>query len=200
MTGIGDFRKIHDGKRVFILASGPSLAGLDLSRLSRRMVIGLNRSILAWPEPFYHCCMDHRLFDEYAEALRRVRYLITLEDRPWGIPLRLVGAEGFSWDLEQGIYSGYTIAYFALQVAVYMGFTEIFFVGLDLQHQQGQTHFFGTDFHSRNHESTEFPKMRKMLHYGAAALEGRGIQVFNCSPVSDLKCFPTMSFQDALAR
>lgn len=66
--------------------------------------------------------MDQRLFDELPEVLHQTRYLFTLEGRPGGIPLRLLGSEGFSWDLEQGIYSGYTVSYLALQVAVCMGF------------------------------------------------------------------------------
>lgn len=39
---------------------------------------------------------------------------------------------GFSEDIEQGIFDGRTVAYAALQVAVYLGFTELHFLGLDL--------------------------------------------------------------------
>jgi hypothetical protein len=197
MDKVGDFKNIHEGKRVFILASGPSLAALDLRPLSRRLVIGLNRSALIFPDTNYHCTMDQRLFDEHPEVLRKTRYLFTLAGRPWGIRIPLLGAEGFSWDLAQGIYSGYTVAYFALQLAVYMGFKEIFYLGLDLKHDGPKTHFFGSDFHSRNHEQTEFPRMAKMLRYSARALEGSGVNVFNCSPVTDLDCFPRVSYEYA---
>ncbi|NIQ02162.1 MAG: hypothetical protein GWM98_18620, partial [Nitrospinaceae bacterium] len=127
------------------------------------------------------------------------RYLFTLEGRPWGVPMKLLGAEGFSWDLEKGVYSGYTISYVALQVAVYMGFNEIFYLGLDLRHQGSRTHFFGYDFHSKDHEKTEFPKMRKMLSFGARVLKKSDIRVFNCSPVSDLECFPKVSYDYAIS-
>ena len=196
---IGEFKNIHQGMRLFILASGPSLGDLDLSPLNRRIVMGLNRSVLMYPETQYHCTMDHRLFDEFADLLRKTRCLFTLEDRPWGNPMRLLGAEGFSWDLEEGVYSGYTIAYVALQVAVYMGFTEIFYLGLDLHHHEGQTHFFGQDYHSRDHETTEFPKMRKMLNYGADALKDSDVRVFNCSPISDLEGFPKVTYEYAIS-
>ena len=89
--------------------------------------------------------MDQRLFDEHLDVLGRTRYLFTFEGRPWGIRLPLLGSEGFSWDLEQGIYSGYTVSYFALQLAVYMEFKEIFYLGLDLKHEGYKTHFFGND-------------------------------------------------------
>ena len=175
MNKICEFNNAHEGKRVFILASGPSLGDVDMSLLSRRLVIGLNRSALIFPDTHYHGTMDQRLFDEHPDVLRQTRFLFTLTGRPLGIPLTLLGSEGFSCDLEQGIYSGYTVSYFALQVAVYMGFKEVVYVGLDLQHDGPKTHFFGADFHSRNHPDTEFPRMAKMLQYGARTLAGSGV-------------------------
>jgi hypothetical protein len=106
----------------------------------------------------------------------------------------------WSWDLTKGIYSGYTISYLALQLAVYMGFKEIVYLRLDLKHQEKKTHFFGADFHSRDHETTEFLKMRRMLERGAATLEGTGIRVFNCRATSDLACFARITYEAALKR
>ena len=111
---ISDFKDLHRDKDVFILASGPSLRQMDLTPLRRRIAIGLNRSSLIFPETLYHCTMDERLFADYHEVLRKSRYLFTLENRPFGIPIRLLGSEGFSYDLNEGIYSGYTVTYFAL--------------------------------------------------------------------------------------
>jgi len=195
---IGDFKNLHDGRNVFILASGPSLAHTDLSALKRRIVIGLNRSSLIYPQTHYHCTMDERLFVEYEEVLRKTRYLFTLPNRPFGIPIKFLGSEGFSFDLEQGVYSGYTVSYLALQLAVYMGFKKVFFVGLDLKHDNGQTHFFGNDYVSNNHEHTEFPKMARMLDYGAKALAEIDVEVYNCSPVSTLTCFKHVSLEWAV--
>ena len=195
---IGDFRDLHKGKSVFVLASGPSLAANDLSPLKRRIVIGLNRSSLIFPETHYHCTMDERLFHEYEDALRKARFLFTLEDRPFGLPIHLLGSEGFSFDLTEGIYSGYTVSYFALQLAVFMGFAKVFYVGLDLKHQRGQTHFFGADPVSKNHERNEFPKMIRMLHHAAETLAGAGVDIYNCSPDSTLDCFERVGFERAL--
>ncbi len=199
MKEIRDFKGVHNGKRVFILASGPSLSTCDLTPLRRRIIIGLNRSALLYPDTHYHCTMDQRLFDEHPDVLRKARFLFTLEGRPFGIPINLLGSEGFSKELDKGIYSGYTVAYFALQLAVYMGFKEVFYLGLDLRHENGSTHFFGNDFHSRNHEQTEFPRMQKMLTFGAKQLAGTGVRVFNCSPISTLECFEKVTYDYALS-
>jgi hypothetical protein len=199
MDNISDYKNLHKQKMLFILASGPSLSDLDLSLLKNKMVMGLNRSILTYPEPYYQCVFDHRLFDLYLEDFKKVRQLFTLEDRPLGLTLKLLGGEGFSFDLEEGIYSGYTISYFALQVAVYMGFKKIFFLGLDLKHDGPKTHFFGQDQQTLEHENTEFPKMIKMLNFGAETLASSDIEVYNCSPTSTLTTFKKISYLDALS-
>ena len=192
------FKGRHKGKRLFILASGPSLGDVDLSRLDRRITMGLNRSVLVYPETYYHCVMDQRLFELHGDLLKKTRQLFTVEGRPFGIHLKNRAAEGFSWNLTQGIFTGYTIAYFALQLAVYMEFAEVFYLGLDLKHQGRSTHFFGRDEVSSNHENTEFPKMIRMLTQAMELLKECPIKVYNCSPVSTLKCFPFMSYEEAV--
>lgn len=198
MKDILEFEKRHCEKNLFILASGPSLKGLDLTPLSRRITMGLNRSFMAYPEPYYHCVFDYRLFDLYPTELSKCRVLFTLEGRPFGMPLNLLGSQGFSYDLNEGIYSGYTISYFALQLAVYMGFQRIFFLGLDLKLKANDTHFFGHDYHSKDHETTEFPKMMAAFNNIAPELKSKGHLIYNCSEESGLKCFPYMSYEDAL--
>ena len=198
MREIEAFKGRHRGKRLFILASGPSLSEIDLSRLDRRITMGLNRSALVYPNTYYHCVMDQRLFELHGDLLHKTRQLFTVQGRPFGIQLKNLAADGFSWDLTKGIYTGYTIAYFALQLAVYMEFAEVFFLGLDLKHEGRYTHFFGRDEVSANHENTEFPKMEKMLNHAALLLRERPIKVYNCSPISTLTCFPRMRYDKAV--
>ena len=199
LSKITDFKDLHSSKRCFILASGPSLSELDLSPLNRRLTIGLNRSFLAFENSYYHCVFDHRLFELYEKELKSSRFLFTIEDRPFGIPLHLLGTNGFSWDLNEGIYSGYTISYFALQLAIYMGFKEIYFLGLDLQNQGENTHFFGFDYNSKNHDTSQYPKMLNSFEKISETLKTRGIKVYNCSKNSKLKCFEYMSYEDAIS-
>lgn len=198
MDKISDFKNFHPGKHCFIISSGPSLAELDLEPLRRRLTFGLNRSFIAYPGAYYHCAMDERLFELFPEELKDTRYLFTFPDRPWGIPINLLGANGFSFNLEEGIYSGYTVSYFALQIAVYMGFDRIFFLGLDLKNTSEKTHFFGQDHRNLTHDTTEFPKMIRAFNEASLILKDTDIQVYNCCEDSALKCFPFMSFEDAI--
>ena len=199
MENISDYKNLHRGKNIFILASGPSLGDLDLSLLKNKIVMGLNRSVLVYPKSYYQCLFDQRLFDLYLDYYKNARQIFTLEDRPIGLPLKLLGGDGYSFDLEKGVYSGYTISYFALQVAVYMGFKKLIYLGLDLKHEGSKTHFFGQDPKTIEHEQTEFPRMFKMLNYGAEVLASTDVKVYNCSPVSTLKCFNKISYEEALS-
>lgn len=198
MFEIKDFKEMHPNKHCFIIASGPSLNDHDLSPLSRRFTIGLNRSFLIYPQAYYHCMFDHRLFEMYSKEVESQRKIFTLEDRPTGIPIHLLGTNGFSWDLTEGIYSGYTISYFALQLAVYMGFTKIFYLGLDLANDKENTHFFGHDYHSKNHDNTEYPKMINAFEKILPTLKHRDIEVYNCSKRCKATFFPYMSYEDAI--
>ena len=81
-----------------------------------------------------------------------------------------------------------------------MGFNRLYFLGLDLKHRQGQTHFFGQDPVSRNHEQTEFPKMIRMLHHASDVLADTDVKVYNCSPDTNLDCFERVSFEWAVAQ
>lgn len=49
------------------------------------------------------------------------------------------------------------------------------------------------------HETTEFPRMLKMLDFGADILADTDIEVFNCSPDPTLQSFKKTSYSEALA-
>ena len=51
MNKVSDFKDMHRGKRLFILASGPSLESLDLTPLRRRIVMGLTALFWRIPTP-----------------------------------------------------------------------------------------------------------------------------------------------------
>ncbi len=194
---IKSFKNCHKGKSVFILASGPSLASLDLSCLDSQIVIGLNRSFLKYPHSQYHCMTDQNLFSEYTD-LQYHPSLITLKGRPWGTMIDYLGLDGFSLDLEEGIYTGHSIAYYALQIAVYMGFKQIFFLGLDLQVTRDLSHFFGRDYRATRLSETDFPLMKRDFERARHKLNLNHIRVFNCSPITSLETFPKITLEKAL--
>ncbi|MBT3350913.1 MAG: hypothetical protein HOC91_17055 [Nitrospinaceae bacterium] len=197
MTNILDFKNIHKGEKIFILSSRPSLSNLNLDSLAGHIVLGLNRSNLFYPDARYQCTMDIELVNDSPEMFSSVGNLFTPEGCSVGIPLKLLGAEGFSQDLEMGVYSGYSISYLALQLAAYMGFEDIYCLGLDLRrHEDDQ--FFGTDNDSGRLGNTQFPWLLKMFEYAAQVLKDTEVNVYNCIENSGLDCFPEVTFDEAL--
>ncbi|MZH06157.1 MAG: hypothetical protein F3743_12330 [Nitrospinae bacterium] len=80
-----------------------------------------------------------------------------------------------------------------------MGFKKIFYLWLDLKHKGPDTHFFGQDPQTKNHEQTEFPRMLNMLEKGASIMANQNIEVYNCSPDTTLQAFPQMEYLKAVA-
>lgn len=139
------FHNLHLGERCFIIANGPSLVMMDLSLLRNEFTFGMNRlylifdkmgfvptyvsvindlvieqftaDIASLPTTMFLNWSQRKLFDN-SKNIHYVRPYLTLEDR-------------FEKDLTKGIYSGGTVTYATLQLAYYMGFKEVYLVGLD---------------------------------------------------------------------
>lgn len=188
------YKGLHKGGRVFILASGPSLQECDLSKLRGERVIVVNRSLLAYPQADYTVSMAEHAFANFGDLLARSRVLFTTNDRPFGTKMPTLGIDGFSYDLAQGVYTGDTVSIVALQVAVYLGFRSVHFVGLDLKNSSTNTHFFGRDPLNVNHDQTEFPRMKKAFEKVMAELRPKGYRITNSSPVCELDCFEKIPF------
>ncbi len=150
------FKNIHKGKRCFIIGNGPSLRIEDLEKLKNEITFGCN-SIYAlygytsW-RPTYYVAADSIFCKEVLSSIESI-YRVTEGTNAiftsilgWGYRfLDKVqnsyffkiehGFHGkgpcFSDDCEKSVYAASTVTYFMLQLAVYMGFNEIFLLGID---------------------------------------------------------------------
>lgn len=135
------FRNLHAGQAVAILANGASILDHDLGAITCP-TIGTNRSFdLHWPT--YHIVIDKKQDQGLAkDAFRRLadegRLFVAGAYWKMGtkIPFHL-GDLKFSRDLEKdGVVESLngvgSIAYSALQLAAFLGFSPIYFLGLDL--------------------------------------------------------------------
>jgi hypothetical protein len=197
MSDITDFKGRHQGEKIFILSPCSSLRKLNLNSLAGQIVLGLNRSALFYPDAYYQCTMDIDLLEKSPEMFSGANHLFTPEGCAIGVPLKMLGAEGFSQNLEAGVYSGYSISYLVLQIVAYMGFSDVYYLGLDLRrHEEDQ--FFGTENYSGRLGRPQFPWLRKMFEYAAQVLKAADVRVYDCSPASGLDCFPKITFDRAL--
>lgn len=150
------YKGIHKGRRCFIIGNGPSLRMEDLDVLVKQgeICFGLNLIHMAYRNtswrPDYICVSDTLTIQKNAEKIiennscpifmadsfLRIHDDGHMDERL--LPFRKLYpgemnnfAFDFSMDITDGIYNANSVACYALQIAVYMGFEEIYLIGMD---------------------------------------------------------------------
>ena len=217
---IGSFRGIHSG-RTFILGNGPSLGDLDLSKL-QEPTFGVNRSFKVHTSQ-YHVASDELTFREHRADLRITpRHVFATdgrfpeEDRHWVVVLKNLGdAIGWSWALggggqdlhPQGVYPRFS-TYVAMQLAVYMGFTDIVLLGTDLvargKGSEERGHFFSAGpldnpwIGDARFQSECFGYAAGVLSHARFHKVGNDIRVRIVSDACPLRCFEKVKFEEVV--
>lgn len=138
----------HRGERCFLLGNGPSLNRTDLGRLRDEVTFGLNRIYLKFDEIGYETsylmCINRHVLRQFADDLRALgttRFLASAcGDRftpgEQLLLLPTVHAVGFARrPVRRGVHEGGTVTFAALQLAYFMGFSEVVLVGVDHRFQ-----------------------------------------------------------------
>jgi hypothetical protein len=142
---IRSFHNKHDGDRCFIIGNGPSLNKTDLSLLKDEYTFGLNRIYLLFPKLGFHTSYFvsiNRLvieqFNKDIEELPMPKFInwharehISQKQDLYFIRDPYDGSMGFSHNPGKRIWEGATVTYVAMQLAYYMGFREVFLIGVD---------------------------------------------------------------------
>ncbi|WP_231969344.1 6-hydroxymethylpterin diphosphokinase MptE-like protein [Mycobacterium sp. E735] len=140
---IRQFKDIHVGERCVIIGNGPSLRNTDLSLLREAYTFGLNRIYLLFDEvgfeTTYHVAVNRHVVEQCVDDFRNIKApLFTiflnrafLDGAPDTAYLYSVVGPWFARDVTRGIWEGCTVTYVAMQLAYYMGFSEVVLVGVD---------------------------------------------------------------------
>lgn len=140
---IQQFRDIHAGKRCIIIGNGPSLRQTNLSLLRNEFTFGLNRIYLMFEELGFETnflvVVNQLVVEQCADDFRRVEapLFTTTANHPFlagaahTAYLSQVSGPRFSVDSSHGIWEGATVTYVAMQLAYYMGFSDVILVGVD---------------------------------------------------------------------
>jgi hypothetical protein len=137
------YKDLHKGKRCFIIANGPSLKKVDLKLLKDEFTIGMNRIYLLFDENFkttYHAVINDLVIDQFTDELAELNCIKFTDwkkrDLFNGTDMNYVNIsqavkDGFATDLTERVYSGGTVTYVCMQLAYYMGFSEVIIIGMD---------------------------------------------------------------------
>lgn len=174
---IKEFQNIHQGKRCFIIGTGPSLNHTNFNLIKNEILIGVNTLFRGIDKfnisPQYWVVVDGKLFDVHHKKLlsldpekttlflaehagqrylKREQYYLTQSSiRP--IVIKHLGSMNiwnkFSKDLTEGAYSGATVIIQAIQIAYYLGFQEVYLLGCDSDYS-GKHRFDGLKAENEN--------------------------------------------------
>lgn len=153
-------RDCHKGRRCFVLANGPSLKQLDLSRLRKEVTIGCNGIYKAFPEWGFHT--SYLVFEDIEQielrrkdiaAVKGPRKLAAIynaycfpadKDTVFFNAARMRAQKyywtdlypQFSRDFAAVVHLGSTVTHIMLQLAYHIGCDPVYIIGLD--HDYGE--------------------------------------------------------------
>ena len=104
---------------------------------------------------------------------------------------------GFSWDCSRELIDGYTVTYSAIQLAVWMGVSEIYLLGCDCNYSQKINHV--GEYQEENHEYSNKTEARLMKSYECAYNQLKGkVKIYNATRGGQLEVFPRVNFDDLI--
>ncbi|MCM1174223.1 MAG: DUF115 domain-containing protein [Blautia sp.] len=219
-TAIERFHNIHKGKRCFIIATGPSLRIEDLNLLKREgeLCISMNSIYHAFVEtdwrPDYYMVFDYR-------ELNAIKGIID----EWSIKANFVSNDSdvfwreehnenvycyhqtynyqfdrlpeFSEDISRKCYMGGTVTYACLQLAVYMGFKEVYLLGVDFTNGSKKMNASHSHFYKEKNTGHNLAYIKQVfLAYQSAKwyADLHGIKIYNATRGGELEIFPRIDF------
>ncbi len=215
---IEKFHNLHEGLRCFIVATGPSLKMEDLNLLKEKkeICISMNSIDCAFDKtdwrPDYYVVSDRRRLDEDRGQIDSLpikeKFISDNSDIFWKraheknvnrfhqhCEYCFNKKPKFSDDFSKKSYTGTTVTYTCMQLAVYMGFKEIYLLGVD---------FTGGDTtdgeYSHFHAEEELVAVCYKDHVWSAYTSAKqyadehGIKIYNATRGGKLEIFPRIDF------
>lgn len=216
--------KFH-GRRCFLIGNGPSLSQMDLTLLEHEVTFVSNKfyKLKTNLTPDFWFIFDILNIEwDYPKIYGngickfipfRSRQSIDEIDNETLLINQLGGVWDFSEDALRGIYKGENVIFSMLQLACYMGFKEIYLIGVDFNWGEGVGHkntaelikgqsISATHFVDNYYEEDE-PWMSPVLadaitqfRIAKRFTESKGIQVHNAGIDSKLDIFPRKDFNE----
>ncbi len=159
---LSSFKDAYKGKRCFIIGNGPSLRTEDLEMIKNEVTFGCNRIFQLYDKtdwrPNFWMCVEEKTLSDISNKVESISTdstcFVSLFGQHCGIkksnkifyvynrqPFYLKKYKPrsfirFSSDICTATEAGETVVYNAIQIAVYMGFTEIYLLGIDHNYSQ----------------------------------------------------------------
>lgn len=222
----------YKGQRCFLVGSGPSLTNEDVLKLRNENTFMVNSFALAMEEldfyPTFYGFIDAICMNKFGEKiLSNERSIIFYPRRPdltksdyqklrkkpntfeflmldpgeWINFSKKMPME-FSSDVSKQVGWGYTVTYAAMQLLAYMGFSEIYLLGMDCSYPKGVKCY--KDFRSEADIAKGLKEGQIMDEYIIGYMAAKqycdraGIEVYNATRGGHLEVFPRVDFDEVV--
>ncbi|MDJ0583359.1 6-hydroxymethylpterin diphosphokinase MptE-like protein [Crocosphaera sp.] len=225
------FRNIHKGESCFIIGNGPSLNKMDLTPLQKVHTFGLNKIYLIFERVdlnlSYHIsvnpyvveqsinnftslsCPSFLSFKSFCSYRKQQSNKLKVSDNLYFIR---TGSEfNFSSNITANIGEGYTVTYVAMQIAFYMGFKQVFLIGVDhsfkavgkpneKQVLEGDdpNHFSPDYFANKEWQLPDLEGSELSYRNAKFKFERAGRKIYDATIDGKLDIFPKISYEKAL--
>lgn len=153
-----NLKNTKTGKRCFIIGNGPSLSINDLEKIKGEDSFAVNRIYRIFDKtewrPTYFFAQDTRIVDEIKDDVgtllrecssvflnssiyKQIKYGMKKKDNLYFIYIDTdtincyPNLPEFSENISERFHEGFTVTYACIQMAVYMGYSEIYILGID---------------------------------------------------------------------
>ncbi|MHA2067164.1 MAG: hypothetical protein ACXABY_22580 [Candidatus Thorarchaeota archaeon] len=206
---------IWEDETAVIIGGGPSLTleQIDYVR-GKAKLIAINNSYMVCPDCdlFYFCDCRwyqwHKNRPEFKKFISREDLIIvTLDNLKW-IPENFKsvmnrGRTGLC-HYKDGVHTGSNSGFQCINLCYHLGVKKIILLGIDMQYVDGKSHWHGSHTDEtgkkmvtvglKSYEVNMIPKFETLVE----PLKEVGIEVFNCSPTSALKCFDNKPLEEVI--
>lgn len=143
----------YKGNAIFLLGNGPSLNNLDLTKIFNNSIeyatVNLGHRIIQKTPSNYHFVSDPQVFDRFVMEYEKcnTNMLVVRSDfntvrkkntsfKTYFIPYISGGLRKrtYNEDITRGIGNDTSVLLFAAQVLIYLGYTNIYIIGCDLDY------------------------------------------------------------------
>ena len=219
VNSLKKYKDSHKGERCFIIGNGPSLKVQDLERIKNEYTMGSNRIFTIYNEtdfrPTYYFAQDQLVIrsniDEI-KALDGIKFIRSIGAKRYSDSTFIQfyiddynylskKSPKFANDISKCTYEGYTVTYSMIQFAVFMGFKEIYLLGVDTNYSISNgaidaNSYFNKKMFDKN-KIGELPDIvYNLMAYKVAKqyAESHGIKIYNATYGGMLEVFKRVNF------
>jgi hypothetical protein len=218
------FKNMHKGEDCFIIGNGPSLNAMDLAPLRMYHTFGLNKIYLLFDRVDlnlnYLVAVNKLVIEQSAYIYHELPMTLFLNfknargviNKKDNFHFVYTGAKStFKTDITRKICEGATVTYVAMQIAYYMGFQNVFLIGVDhhfkaigkpyekqFMQDDDINHFDPNYFRNQKWQLPNLKISEAAYNLAKYYYNKDGRRIYDATVDGKLNIFPKVSFKEAL--